>query len=497
MDPFTELSASLREHGGRSSFCINGEFHTYTDLAVALSNIKAWVRSNCGPRTQMVGLVANDDLYTYAAMLALWSEGKAYVPIAPENPIDRNANILAQAGVEALLSTSDVPSMGSVPLIRTDLLPIAPLDTSFATCPEHQPAYLLFTSGTTGQPKGVPITRANVAAFVAAFRALGVPVSAEDRCLQMFELTFDLSVMSFLIPLLAGACVYTIPKNEIKYTYAAELLMEQKLTIALMVPSIINYLRPYFDEVDCPELKHSLFCGEALMLDVTDEWSRCVPNARILNVYGPTEHTIFCTHYVYKREGNNKERNGILSIGRPMQGTSVAVIDADLNVLPPGGEGELCLAGPQLTPGYWNDPARNSVAFFHSGTNGRETRFYRTGDLCRTDTDGDILYLGRIDQQTKIQGYRVELSEIEHHARIFLDRTNAVAVPVKNRLGNTEIALAIESDPSDTRELLGYLKQKLPAYMVPTRLKHVARFPLNTNGKTDRKAIERIFTAAS
>jgi acyl-coenzyme A synthetase/AMP-(fatty) acid ligase len=309
----------------------------------------------------------------------------------------------------------------------------------------------------------------------------------------MFELTFDLSVMSYLVPLLKGACTYTIPKDKIKFNYIFELMDEHGLTAALMVPSILQYLRPYFDEIDAPKMKYSLFCGEALPLDVTEEWSKCLPNAEISNVYGPTENTIFCTSYVFNRQKENKDHNGILCIGKPMAGVETVIVDNDNNILPKGEKGELCLAGKLLTPGYWKNEEKNKEAFFVTDCNNKPTRFYKTGDLCVEDPNGDYMYLGRIDFQTQIQGYRVELSEVEFHVKAFLDKINAVAIAFTNKIGNTEIGLVIESNEMDLKKLFDYLKEKLPSYMIPTQTRFEKTFPLNINGKTDRKVLKQLF----
>ena len=361
---------------------------------------------------------------------------------------------------------------------------------------DEEAVYLLFTSGTTGQPKGVPITRANLTGFVTAFWKMGFNINENDRCLQMFELTFDLSVMSYLIPLLQGACIYTIPKDKIKYSHIYELMDEQKLTVALMVPSILNYLRPYFSEIDFPDMKYSLFCGEALSWDVTEEWSRCLPNAKIFNVYGPTEDTIFCTHYSFNRTDGNKSHHGILSIGKAMEGTKTVIIDESNQILPYGNIGQLCLGGIQLTPGYWNNEEKNREAFFYAHLNGSNERFYKTGDLCLCDEEGDLLYLGRIDFQTKIQGFRVELSEIEYHAKTFLEKKiNVLAVAFADPIGNTEIGLVIESKRFEITSLRDYIKLKIPAYMIPRQIFFLDILPLNSNGKTDRKKLEALFKA--
>jgi non-ribosomal peptide synthetase component F len=268
---------------------------------------------------------------------------------------------------------------------------------------------------------------------------------------------------------------------------------EQHLTFALMVPSILHYLRPYLDEIDLPAMRYSLFCGEALPLDVTKEWQKCLPNAAIYNVYGPTEDTIFCTHYLYSNSNNHKSRNGILSIGKAMDNTYTIIIDENNHILPAGESGQLCLGGVQLTPGYWYNDEKNQEAFFKLMYNNQEERFYKTGDLCLCDEDGDILYLGRMDYQTKIQGFRVELSEIEFHVKSFLVKHNAVAVALIDGIGNTEIGLIIESKSFSTEPLMEFMKSQMPPYMIPRKIVFTDVFPLNTNGKTDRKKLEQLF----
>jgi D-alanine--poly(phosphoribitol) ligase subunit 1 len=484
-----DLLTSMERHRELPAFWIDGSFHSYAALSAAVSRIRRAIREGTAPDERIIGLVANDDLETYASIIAIWWEGRAYLPFAPATPIERNQGIIAESGMRSLLSSEPTELSAPSATIATRGLPDTDGDPVRKPGSGADLAYLLYTSGTTGKPKGVPITHGNLQAFCDAFAKLGVNMRSGDRCLQMFELTFDLSVMSYLIPLLHGACVYTVPKDEIKYTFIAGMLEDHRITHALMVPSIINYLRPYFDEINAPGLVHSLFCGEALGCEVAQEWARCVPNARVLNVYGPTEHTIFCTHYSLPSQGA-KSMHGMLSIGRPMEGSVIVVRDEEGRLHERSAAGELCLAGPQLTTGYWKNPERNGASFFTAEHGGAPVRFYRTGDLCSIDADGDILYIGRLDQQTKVQGYRVELAEVEHHARECLEKHNAVAVGVTNKLGNTEIALFVEGgDEEDARTVISGLRRRLPAYMVPTIVRRIGVFPLNANGKTDRRAL--------
>ncbi len=483
---------SAEQYAGNNAFCINNIFYSYRQFVEKVSAIRNEVVKLAKENINL-GLVANDDIETYAAIIALWLEGKCYVPVNPETPAERNRNVLTQAGASVVIDSSAQPLFPELDVIESKKLAfkeinLTPVDTS-----DDALAYIFFTSGTTGVPKGVPITRSNLAGFIAAFFAMDIQMDDSDKCLQMFELTFDLSVMSYLAPLLKGACVYTIPKDKIKFNYIAELFEEQHLTVALMVPSIIHYLRPYFDEIDCTSMRYSLFCGEALPLDVTKEWGACIPNARIMNVYGPTEDTIFCTHYTFNREGDNKASNGLLSIGKAMQETYTIIVNDNNEMVAPGEKGQLCLGGIQLTPGYWKNEEKNKEAFFYTDYKGANTRFYKSGDLCLADEAGDIMYLGRVDSQIKVQGFRVELSEIEFFAKEYLKKINAVAIAFTNQIHNTEIGMVIESDEFDTKELISYMKTKMPVYMIPTQMRFEKSFPLNTNGKIDRKVLKEKF----
>lgn len=484
----TPLVQTLHTHGERKAFCIDGIYYTYRELADATAKIRQAVRRL--PQN-IVALEAHDDLYTYASILALWLEGKCYVPLHPHQPLERCLDILSQLGTDVVLDSGTATRYTRQQVVMTTALPAAEqVDDTPVAADDADYAYILFTSGSTGRPKGVPVMRGNVAAFVDAFRAMGCRLNADDRCLQMFDLTFDLSVQSFLLPLLHGCCIYTIGHDRIKYQAAFDLLDAHAITFALLVPSVIHYLRPYMEEIELPELRYSLFCGEALSADDTEQWSRSVPNARIINVYGPTENTIYCTAYDFRRDGKNKEKNGILCIGRDMKGTKSIVVDEQEHVVCAGEKGELCLSGRQLFPGYWHDEAKNSEAFFTVDG----TRYYRTGDICSKDADGDLLYYGRKDSQIKIGGYRIELSEIECVARKFYQETRAVvALPLPDESGEPRIHLVVEGEAAvQSDELQAFMRRFLPVYMLPAEIHRLDTFPQNMNNKTDRRRIAEL-----
>lgn len=485
-----KVNNSIRQFSERNAFCINGQFYSYKEFGRTISKI----RNELGYISHMnskVGLVINDDIETYAAIFALWQEGKCYVPLHPEWPLKRCLEICDQVDIDLILDSSDNSRYDNkLVLSLKDLDESDELLTPKPEIDEEELAYILFTSGSTGTPKGVQLMRKNVAAFMDSFWKTGIEINEEDRCLQAFDLSFDVSVQSYLVALTKGACVYTIPHNQIKYVYTASLIEEHKLTFGAMAPSMLRYLQPYFDELDATSLKSCILTAEACPLNLMEEWYKCATNTELYDFYGPTEATIYCTYYKLTKGGFNKSLNGIISIGKPLANCVGVILDEAGNELPAGEKGELCIAGDQVTKGYWNNPEKNESSFFIKDINGVQMRFYHTGDLCYKDEEGDIMYSGRLDHQAKIQGFRVEMGEIEYHAREFLGGKNVVCLAFDNQDSLTEIAMLIETEEFDTSEMIAYMRTKMPGYMIPTRILFVPTFPLNSNDKVDKNKLK-------
>ena len=470
----------------KNAFCIDESVYSYHQIGRIISGIRTYVSKF---QDEKVGIVANDDIYTYSSIIALWLEGKCYIPLHPNWPLERCVDICEQVGIKYILDSSDESRYANMNVIKTTDAEAVINFQPKENVSDDELAYILFTSGSTGKPKGVPISRGNVASFVKAFWDIGFIMDENDKCLQCFDLTFDLSVMSYLVPLTVGACVYTIPPVGVKYIVIPEILEDHGVTVALMAPSTINYLKPYFDEIELPELRYSLFCGEALREEITEGWSKCVPNAEIYNVYGPTEDTIFCTYYKFNRNGENKSHNGVLSIGRTMTSGNVKILNEDGAEVGVCELGELSLYGGQLFREYWKNEEKTRDAFVVA-KDGR--KYYKSGDVCFRDADGDIMYSGRLDHQAKIQGFRVELGEVEWHAREFLQDKNVVCMAFENRENLTEIAIFIESEQFDNSRLVAYMRGKMPSYMIPTKWIFVPTFPLNANDKIDKVKLKEL-----
>lgn len=451
---------SITDFADRNAFCVAGQFYTYREFGIAVEHFRNEFRMIS---ESIRCIEIRDDLDTYAKIVALWFEGKSYVPLHPFQPKERNEKIIAQIEEGEQGSFSD------------DL------------------AYVLFTSGSTGTPKGVAISQKNIASFLDSFWKTGIVVTAEDKCMQCFDLTFDVSVQSFLLALTRGACVYTVPYGQVKYLYAASLIHEHKVTIGAMAPSMLTYLKPYFPELDASAMRTTILTAEACPEDLVAEWRRCAKNTTIYDFYGPTEATVYCSFYQIPNDKPALTYNGILSIGKPMANVGVIIIDEEGKELGNGQKGELCVSGDQVTQGYWNNKEKNAVSFFDKLVDGRMQRFYRTGDLCFVDDSGNMMYVGRIDQQAKIQGFRVELGEIEYHTREFYDQqVRAVSIAYANKSNLTEIALFVESKEIDKEALVSYLRMKMPSYMIPARIVPVESFPLNNSDKIDRNKLKSL-----
>jgi amino acid adenylation domain-containing protein len=474
----------------RNAFVINEVPYTYQYLWGKISIIRAAVnRINVDNR--ILGLVVHDDIETYASIFALWLEGLGYVPLHPKHPLRRNLEIIHQSGIMRVLDSAISSDYSDAIALKTSGLNENIFREDINEIPKDTIAYILFTSGSTGQPKGVQITHGNLTAFINDFFKSGIRITQEDKCLQCFDLTFDVSVQSFLAPLIKGATVYTVPHDQIKYSYVYGLLEDHNLTFGVFAPSMLRYLRPYFDELNFPSLKYCILTAEASPVDLVMEWWKCIPNASIYNFYGPTEATIYCTYYQVPKTGI-KQANGLLCIGRPFENIHAVILDDNLTIVDANSKGEMYISGPQLAPGYWENPERTSEAFKELTIEGVTNRYYKTGDLCLIDEQGDILYFGRLDYQVKVQGYRIELGEIEFKAREIVSGKNAVAFAYCSDSGVAEIAVCLETDEVDQNDFIDKLKASLPSYMMPSKIWNMHEFPINSSGKIDRNSIKSL-----
>lgn len=512
---------SAKRFPARPALVVENQELTYELLRTRVAKLAAAILEFQPEEYPLGAILAARNVTAYAGILGILASGKGYVPLNPKFPVERNRKMFVRSGSRILIvernSLEQLPTfLGEIKSPVTVILDeyadvkdmaralpqhrfIAASDlpdgssVSFATSVNPDAtAYLLFTSGSTGEPKGVPISHANVCAYVQATSCF-YDVNEQDRVSQEFDLTFDLSVHDMFVTWERGACLYCVPKRAVMAP--AKFIRDSKLTLWFSVPSVAGFLSKMglLAPGSFPTLRCSLFCGEPLPEAYAQQWQEAAPYSIVENLYGPTEATIAITRYRWNSKTSPGQcLNGIVPIGWPFEGQRINVISEDCRLIPPGGSGELCLAGSQVTAGYWNDPQKTALQFVRLPECGN-TIWYRTGDLVEQGPDGCVRYLGRVDHQVKICGYRVELQEIEGVLRRACGTEQVAAVPWPVSSGNAEgiEAFVAGVEHVDVRQVLDRCREILPDYMVPRKIHRLDEMPLSANGKMDRKKLKQ------
>lgn len=480
---------------------------SYGQLLDRSLRIAAAIELVADDRPERIGIAVERGGDGYAAVLGALSTGAAYVPINPHHPAERIARTVALADLDAIVvdeagraalghaETGDRPGPPTVALDHPDLASTPPRsDDPTADGRDDDVAYLLFTSGTTGEPKGVPITHRNVGSFLDdAGRHHGL--GPGDRCSQTFDLTFDLSVFDLFMAWQAGASLHTLGVRELLSPVDA--VRHHELTTWFSVPSVaaLALRRGALAAGAMPSLRRSLFCGEALPADVAEAWAGAAPGSDLENLYGPTELTIACTRHRWQPGDGEHGPHRVVPIGRPFDTMVAAVVDSDGREVPSGYVGELCLDGPQRFRGYWRrgDLTRDRLVAVGGRT------YYRTGDRV-VERGGVLHFCGRADDQVQVLGHRVELGEVEAALRAIDGVVDAVAfgLPV-GEAAVTSLGAAVtlrRGSTHDRRSLRRAAAARLPDSARPRLVEVFDELPTNDNGKLDRSAVASLATSA-
>ncbi|MGH9210113.1 MAG: amino acid adenylation domain-containing protein [Acidimicrobiales bacterium] len=462
---------------------------TYGELNARANRLAHYlVGRGAGPGS-LVGLCVDRGLDMVAGMLGILKTGAAYVPIdALLYPPERIAFILEDAHVKmAVTQQALVGQLGST-VAEIVCLDDAAQASAIDACPSGNPqaqvapddlAYVIYTSGSTGVPKGVMVEHRGVANVVAAVREVVDPQPG-DRILQLAPMSFDMSIGDVLLSLCFGASLHVGSVDSMLSGEAlAEQLRSERITHATVAASVLGRIP---EGVDLPDLSTILVGAEACPAATVARWA---PGRRFFNTYGPTETTIVTTYAQCVADGTP----GDPPIGRPLPNTRVYVVDEDMNQVPVEAPGELCIAGAGVARGYLGLPELTEERFVPDPFGRPGERLYRTGDRARWRRDGNLEFLGRIDHQVQLRGFRVELGEIETALRRHDHIREAAVITREGQPGDTRLVAYVAADPPapSVTELRAHLSRTLPSYMVPNVFVLLDRLPLTPNQKIDRR----------
>lgn len=493
MKAYEQLSANYlhllfeiqaEKNKNHTAFIYENKATSYGSLAERSNQLAHRLRKLGVGVGQHVGIALQRNDLAYIAILAILKTGAAYVPFDPECPQERIHCILEDCQVNLLITSNLINNLHAefpcpVLLLDQELLSLAEESTT-AIHPQEinlnpdNTCYIIYTSGSSGKPKGVAISHRNVCHYLQAVREI-YQLQQTDKVYQGFSLAFDASVEEIWTAFSAGATLVTTNDKSLRSGAGlAEFLNENQISFFSTVPTLLTMLEP-----PLTSLRLLILGGEVCHQDLITKWSR--PGLTILNTYGPTEATVVTTY-------TECQPNKPVTIGRPLAGYEVFLLDAQLQPVDLNQEGEIYIGGAAISSGYINHPELNQSKFIlHPQFN---KRLYRSGDLACRLANGDLQYIGRIDNQIKLRGYRIELDEIEAVIREYPGIRQAVVSIYQPPQGVPSLVAYLLPQQSDTfaaENLMEFLRSRLADYMLPNLLEIVTELPLLASGKIDRK----------
>ncbi|MEK0449956.1 MAG: D-alanine--poly(phosphoribitol) ligase, subunit 1 [Verrucomicrobiota bacterium] len=455
---------------------------TYGELGTRSDALAAWLDRELGDRRVPVAIHGHKEPEMLVTFLAAVKTGRPYVPIDISTPQARVERVVEISEAGVLLTPENVAALSAGGAAYEAARKVG----------EGDPFYILFTSGSTGEPKGVVITLANLNHYLAWMRGAHDFTLGAEVFLNHAPFTFDLSVHDIYLALSTGGTIFSLTKDvAADFRILFEALRKCGATQWMSTPSFAQMcmIERGFSQQMLPTMRRFFFCGETLAPETASQMLERFPDAEIFNTYGPTEATVAVTSVRVTRELIG-ECNP-LPIGHVMPGTEIIIRGENGQAVAPGERGEIVIAGPNVSPGYLRRPDLTEKVFAAHGS----TRLYRTGDWGR-DRGGMVFCEGRMDNQIKLHGHRIELGDMESNLRALDEIADAVVLPVKkgDRIDSVAAFVVLRgakqgSDFEQAAKLKTKLGERVPPYMVPRKFIFLESFPMNTNGKADRKAL--------
>jgi amino acid adenylation domain-containing protein len=476
------------------------EVLTYQQLNEKANQIAHYLREMKVRPDTLVAIAVERSLTMIVALLGILKAGGAYVPFDSSNPEERLQFMLHDS--KASLIITDSNTISKIPAISTQVICLdeewkyiksLPADNLELSIVSHNLAYVIYTSGSTGMPKGVMIEHGNLTHYLQDAKKRYV-LSPGASFLHS-SIAFDMSITSVFLPLIVGDSIHVLSKDSQIDSFKKILLEDpDRFSFIKITPTHLKVLKNQLSSKIIQKQKGSLIIGgENLIKEDIDFWLNSTSDPHVFNEYGPTETTVGCCVFNLK---NYSLRSGSIPIGKPINNTQIYILDTHLNPVPIGISGEIYIGGAGLSRGYLNRPDLTAERFIPNPFIQRDEdnqylRLYHTGDLARYLPDGNIEFLGRMDDQVKIRGFRIELGEIEAALMRHGDVAQSVVIAREDEQEHKQlIAYVVPGDFTPTNaELIEFLSEKLPDYMIPSFFIFLDKVPLTLNGKLDRKSL--------
>ncbi|HZU33902.1 MAG TPA: amino acid adenylation domain-containing protein, partial [Candidatus Angelobacter sp.] len=476
--------------------------HTFAELNEQANRLARYLMAQGAGPEKVVAICMDRSAEMLTAMLAVLKSGAAYLPLDPSFPEDRLAYMLADAAPLAVVTTQGLAqrlpqTLKQIHLDDSTVLAelremaesnISSMDRRHSLAPSH-PAYLIYTSGSTGKPKGVMVSRAALSVFLAGVSE-HVSFHAGASHLALTTISFDISIMELFLPLCRGTRVVLASKEEARdAAKLCRLIISSGADSMQATPS--HWEMVLREDPACLRNLKILSGGEALSRPLARELFHATTRG-VFNLYGPTEATVWSNIHKLSAADVSETASAIVTIGKPLPGYRLYVLDHCLEPRPAGIAGDLYIAGEALARGYLDRPALTAERFLADPFAGAGVRMYRTGDVARWHENGTLEFLGRGDQQIKLRGFRIELGEIEAALKSIPEITHAAVIVREDGVSGKQLVAYLVSsskEPVDTAKLRSNLALRLPDYMVPTAFVFLPALPLTPNGKLDRRAL--------
>ncbi len=476
----------VKEDPKRIAVSFEGERYTYEEVNDRVNKLANYLIKEMKIQAEdVIGIYVDRSASMIFTLLAILKTGSAYVSIDPEYADNRNNKIIGNSNLRLIVTNkcsklrnfnAKVPAIDL--MMDSDRInKMSGSNPEVLIHPSHA-AYIIYTSGSTGIPKGILIEHSSLLDYSLTFRE-HFSVTKEDKVIQQASLSFDTAVEEIFPTLISGASLLIMPDMGRDINYLIGAIKDQRATILSTTPMVLNELNHYSKEIK--NLRVVISGGDLLLPTYIDKLIEYYP---VYNTYGPTESTVCITY------NKIENLNQTPYLGKPIPNRRVVIIDQNQGLCPISVPGELCVSGAGLARGYLKNNSLTKEKFVENPHLPGE-RMYKTGDLARWLPDGNIEFLGRIDNQVKIRGFRIELGEIEYHLSNHEQVRESAVVSSGIGAENFLVAYYVAEEALEVMELRSYLSGKLPDYMVPSHYMYLDKLPLNTNGKIDKKALPK------